>query len=248
MEQRTAEGPPGTPLLMGVVGSHAYGMATESSDVDVLGTYAAPTQDLVGLHPPPVRKATTHRAGPTVDVTWHEAGKLASLALGGNPSAMELLWLESYQLTTPLGWELVSLRRRMLSRKRVKDAYLGFATQQFARLSKDGRFPDVPTSRIAKHARHLLRLVEQGTHLWVTGHLVLRMPDPKRVLDFGDRVADGDVAAASSVLFRARHTFENVNTVLPDVPDEAAVEAWLQKVRYEHYTPPEDVVADPARV
>ena len=248
MGERALEGVPGTPLLMGVVGSRAYGLATEDSDVDVLGTYAAPTHQLVGLRPPTVRKNTVQKHGSTVEMTWHEAGKLASLALGGNPSAMELLWLENYQVTTPLGWELVSLRRRMLCRKRVKDAYLGFATQQFARLSKDGRFPDVPTSRIAKHARHLLRLTEQGTHLWVTGHLVLRVPDPKRVLDFGDRVAEGDVDAASSVLFRARHTFDHVNTVLPEAPDEAAVELWLQKVRHAHYTPPEGVVADPARV
>jgi uncharacterized protein len=246
MTEQVAEGVPGTPLLMGVVGSRAYNLATEASDVDVLGVYAAPTHKLVGLHPPIARKATTCRAGDTVDVTWHEAAKLAGLVLGGNPSAMELLWLENYRLTTALGWELVSLRRRMLCRQRVKDAYLGFASQQFARLSTDGRFPDVPRSRIAKHARHLLRLVEQGTHLWVTGHLVMRVSDPKRVLDFGQRVADGDVNAAASVLFRARHTFDNVASVLPEAPDEAAVEVWLQKVRHAHYTPP--VVANPAAV
>lgn len=240
------EGVPGTPLLMGVVGSHAYGLATEGSDVDLLGMYAAPTERLVGLRPPVARKATSHVTGHTVDMTWHEAGKLANLVLGGNPSAMELLWLETYQVTTELGWELISLRRRMLCRQRVKDAYLRFATQQFERLKKDGRFPDVPRDRIAKHARHLLRLVEQGTHLWVVGHLVLRVSDPKRVLDFGQRVADGDTDAAGTILFRARHTFDTVKSVLPEAPDEAVVEAWLQRVRHAHYTPP--VVTDPATV
>jgi uncharacterized protein len=248
MTELVTDGVPGTPLLMGVVGSRAYGLATQDSDVDMLGMYAAPTEELVGLHPPTARKATTHRAGDTVDVTWHEAGKLASLALGGNPSVMELLWLERYQLSSPLGRDLVALRRRLLSQQRVKDAYLGFASQQFQRLSNEGKFPDVPASRIAKHARHLLRLVEQGTHLWVTGHLVLRVADPKYVVEFGERVAGGDVAAASRVLSRARRTFDTVKSVLPVAPDEALVEAWLQRVRYAHYTPPKGVVPHPAAV
>lgn len=224
-----------TTLLLGIVGSHAYGMANESSDVDRLGVYAAPTVAFHGLHPPTGKQATRHTTDP--DLTMHEAAKFAGLALAGNPTIMELLWLptEMYEQTTLLGEQLVSLREKVLSARRVADAYLGYATQQFYRLRNTGRFPDVPTSRIAKHGRHLPRLVEQGTHLWVTGQLVLQVPDAKRIFDFGDRVATGDVEAAEWVITRARETFDNSPTVLPSEPDIAAVESWLLTVRAECY-------------
>lgn len=226
----------GTVLLRGTVGSHAYGMAREDSDIDTLGVYAAPTTRFHGLHPPTGKQATTHTTNP--DVTLHEAGKFAALALACNPTILELLYLpkEFYQSVTPLGEHLISMRRRFLSTSRVRDAYLGYATQQFKRLQNAGRFPNVPVSRISKHGRHLLRLVEQGTNLWVTGELQVKAPDAQRVFDFGERVvADPDIAMP--VLARAEHTFQNCRTELPAEPDERAVTEWLLAVRAEHYIP-----------
>lgn len=222
-----------TVLLRGVVGSHAYSMARPDSDIDVLGCYAAPTIQFHGLTPPTGKHATQHTTSP--DVTLHEAGKFAGLCLGGNPTAMELLWLDTYQVRTELGDQLVSIREKFLSAPRVRDAYLGYATQQFRRLSNSGRFPDVPVARIEKHARHLLRLVEQGTHLWVTGKLELKVPDPQRVFDFGTRVGAGDIEAAEWVIKRAEETFQTCATVLPAAPDRAAVQGWLHDVRAAHY-------------
>lgn len=223
-----------TPLLLGVVGSHAYGMVREDSDIDRLGVYAAPTIELHGLHPPTGKRATRHTTNP--DVTLHEAAKFAALCLAGNPTVMELLWLpdDLYEVRALLGQRAIEIRSRFLSAKRVRDAYLGYATQQFKRLSDSGRFPDVPVARIEKHARHLLRLIEQGTHLWATGRLEIRVPDPERVFDFGRRVAV-DVEPAQWVMTRAEETFNRVATVLPDEPDERAVESWLLDVRAAHY-------------
>lgn len=240
------EGVPGTPLLMGVMGSQAYGMATEGSDVDLVGVDAAPTERFLDIEPPSARLGTIHTTSDTVDVTMHEAAKFCRLALSSNPAAIELLWLEDYELTTQLGWELVGLRRRLMCQEKVAGAYLGYVGRQFEKLTKQGKFPDVPADRIAKHARHLLRLVEQGTHLWVTGHLVLRVSDAQRVRQFGDRVADGDLDAAGAILFRARYTFEHVKSVLPEAPDVDAARDWLRRVRHTFYTPP--YVANPDRV
>lgn len=222
-----------TVLLSGVVGSTAYGLAGPDSDVDRLGVYAVPTVELHGLHPPDGKRASRVRTSP--DVTLHEARKFVSLCLAGNPTVSELLWLpvELYEVRTALGWDLRDLRRSFLSAPRVRDAYLGYATQQFRRLSKSGRFPDVPRSRIEKHARHLMRLVEQGCELWVTGELSIRVRSPERFHEFGRMVADGDVDAASSVLARGEATFDRCATALPAEPDEAAVEAWLRRVRAE---------------
>ncbi|MGI3201610.1 DNA polymerase beta superfamily protein [Streptomyces sp. GLT-R25] len=148
-------------LLSGIVGSTAYGLAHEGSDVDRLGMFAAPTDDLHGLHPPKESHVTTKP-----DSTLHEAAKWCRLALRGNPTVTELVWLpdELYEVRTPLGDELIGIRTTLLSAKRVRDAYLGYATQQFKRLYDrgDSSLSADTRKRRAKHARHLRRLCHQG--------------------------------------------------------------------------------------
>lgn len=220
-----------TQLLRGVVGSHAYGLAGADSDIDRLGVYAAPTRFFHGLYPPMGKLGTLVSTDP--DITMHEAARFASLALKGNPTVMELLWLpdELYEVRTDLGDRLISLRESFLSAARVRDAYLGYAVQQFSKLTGGGRFPNVPVARVAKHARHLWRLLEQGTGLWTTGQLSVRVADPAQVLTFGERVAAGETGLAESAIGRARSLFNQVSTTLPPFPDEQVVESWLLDVR-----------------
>lgn len=223
-----------TPIIGGVVGSHAYGLNRPGSDVDRLSFAAAPTVEFHGLHAPVGKAATKTRSNP--DVTVHEAGKAVALLLSANPTVSELLWLDSYEVCTELGSVLVSMRLGLLCAKQVRDAYLGYASQQFQRLVNKGRFPDVPVDRIRKHARHLLRLVEQGTELYVTGRLTVRVMDAQRYFDFADRVAV-DPMVAAPVMARAELTFDGSRTPLSLRPDEDAAESWLCRVRHAHYLP-----------
>lgn len=219
----------GTVLLSGIVGSTAYGLAGPGSDVDRLGMFAAPTRALLGLHRPPESHVTVKP-----DATFHEAGKAARLMLACNPTATELLWLpdDLYETRTVLGEEAIALCGAFLSAKRVRDAYLGYATQQFRKLIARGgeSRPGSLRSRTAKHARHLMRLVDQGLELYTTGTVVIRLPDPERYLAFGEQVA-ADPQAAAPFMARAEERFERVRTVLPTEPDTSAVEAWLLRVR-----------------
>lgn len=226
---------PGTVLLSGIVGSTAYGLAGPSSDVDRLGMFAVPTLRLLGLRAPRESRVTTDP-----DVTFHEAGKAVRLFLAGNPTAMELLWLpdDLYETRTALGDEAIALRSAFLSAERTKDAYLGYAIQQFRKLQlRDEGSAGSPPGRIAKHARHLMRLVDQGYELYTTGHVRIRVEDPQRCLDFGERVqADPDEAVP--FMADARERFAAARTVLPPEPDYPAVEAWLLRVRKQLWTEP----------
>jgi hypothetical protein len=224
---------PGTILLAGVVGSTAYGLATPESDVDRLGVFAAPTVAFHGLHKPQESHVTTHP-----DSTCHEARKWVSLALGGNPTVTELVWLDSWEVRTPLGDELVGIRSLLLSAKRVRDAHLGYATQQFRKLENrgDGSFSADTRKRTAKHARHLKRLVVQGRELYRTGELHVRLGNPAEFFEFGEQVAAGDLDAARALLAEAEHDFDTIRTPLPADPDEAAAEAWLLRVRSAMWT------------
>lgn len=219
---------PGTVLLAGVVGSTAYGLAGPSSDVDRLGMFAVPTLRLLGLGAPGESVVTKEP-----DVTLHEAGKAVRLFLSGNPTAMELLWLpdDLYEVRTPLGDEAIALRSAFLSAKRTRDAYFGYATQQFRKLQqRDAGSSASPPGRIAKHARHLMRLVDQGYELYTTGSVRIRLSDPERYREFGERV-QASPEAAGSFMAEAEERFGSARTVLPVEPDYAAAEAWLLKVR-----------------
>jgi predicted nucleotidyltransferase len=218
----------GTVLLAGIVGSTAYGLAGPHSDVDRLGMYAAPTLDLLRLATPRLSHVTS-----SPDVTFHEAGKAARLILDGNPTASELLWLpdDLYDRRTPLGDEAIALRASFLADRKVRNAYLGYADQQFRKLmTREPAAGAGQAAKTAKHARHLMRLVNQGYELYTTGHVTVRLPDPERYLAFGEAVA-ADPEAARAFMADAEARFDSARTVLPAEPDTKAVEDWLLRVR-----------------
>ena len=221
-------------ILEGVVGSTAYGLAGPDSDVDRLGVFAADTTDLHGLEFPQESIVSSRP-----DVTYHEARKFSVLALGGNPTVSELMWLESYEVTTPLGHDLIAIRSAFLSSQRTRDAYLGYATQQFRKLEArgDGSFSADTRKRTAKHARHLYRLCHQGFQLYATGRLQIRLDNPQEFLHFGEQVAAGNIDTARQMMFRYEHLFDNTPTALPPAPCRSVVQDWLVKVRAAHYAP-----------
>ncbi|MGW3073593.1 nucleotidyltransferase domain-containing protein [Kitasatospora sp. NPDC001132] len=231
---------PGTVLLSGIVGSTAYGFAHAGSDIDRLGLFATPTEELHGL----ARPAESH-VGTAPDLTLHEAAKWCRLALSCNPTASELVWLpqELYEVRTPLGDELVGLRASFLSAPAVRKAYLGYADQQFRKLLSRDTTDPATRHRAAKHARHLVRLVEQAVRLHETGRNLIRLPDPERVRELGERIADRP-ALAEGLLAGAADRLARPG-VLPAAPDPRPAESWLRRVRAAHYTPPREPLHNP---
>ena len=225
-----------TTLLAGTVGSTAYGLNTAESDVDTLAVAAAPTAAFHGLHGPVESHVTTNP-----DVTVHEAAKYARLALKCNPTVTELMWLDEYTEQHPLGTRLVEIRGAFLSSLHVRNAYLGYATQQFERLKRrgDGTFSADTRKRTAKHARHLARLCDQGYQVHAYGRLRIRLDMPQWYLDFGERVAEqaerGEYGEVEALIASTEANFNDTKTVLPDYPDVLAVEDWLLRVRSHFY-------------
>lgn len=220
-------------LLKGVVGSTAYGLAHDGSDIDYMGVFAASTHDMLGLNE--VKQSIVTK---DPDTTLHEAKKFVQLCLNGNPSVSELLWLDRYEHMSNEGDALVQRRRAFLSARRVRDSYLGYATSQFKRLKDrgDGSFSADTRKRTEKHARHLVRLVEQGYHLYRSGELIVDMRvhasevTPEEVFELGRRIADNPLWA-ESYMRQAEDRFDRAAPAVPDQPNWAAVEEWLIAVR-----------------
>lgn len=229
-----------TPLLTGIVGSHAYGLAGPDSDIDTLSVAAAPTVDFHGLHLPTGKAASKVTTNP--DTTTHEAGKYIALCLAANPTVTELLWLpdDCYVERHPLGDELIAIRQTLLGAHHVRNAYLGYAHAQFKRLRDRGAsFSSDTQARTEKHARHLLRLIDCGTKLYTTGHLDVRVTEPERYREFGRAVAADPgrgVELARQALDTAEAAISLVSSPLPQHPDPGSAEAWLRHVRAEHFT------------
>jgi|ERR1035437_843392 hypothetical protein len=227
----------GTTILRGIVGSTAYGLDHAGSDIDRLGLFVAPTTAFHGLHLPTGKAASRVQTTPD-DYTEHEAGKYLALLLSCNPTVTELLWLpdELYEIVHPEGLALIAMRDKFLSAKMVRNAYLGYATQQFRKLVDrgDGSFSADTRKRTEKHARHLKRLCWQGYTLYSEGWLPIRVEDPEGYHEFGRLVAK-DPLHASSLIGSYEQSFDMHESVLPESPDERAAEDWLLEVRARHY-------------
>jgi uncharacterized protein len=214
-------------LLKGMVGSTAFGLNNKDSDQDFLGMYAAPTTMFHGLGA--VQESFVFK---NPDTSYHEVGKYCRLALKCNPTILDLLWLDQYNLRTSLGTELIMLRKNFLSRKYVRDAYFGYATQQLVKLKNR----KTELARPAKHARHMLRLLHQGFELYSTGTYSVKLEDPEIYINFGLEVGEQkNFALADSMLERYRVRFDTVKSPLSDTPNAEPIEAWLLKVRHELY-------------
>jgi predicted nucleotidyltransferase len=224
-----------TTLLVGTVGSTAYGLAHAGSDIDRLGVYAEPTLD-VCVHP---KKADGSQVRRNPDVTLHEVGKYVRLAAAANPTVLELLWLDRYETSTPMGELLVAHRHVFLS-DLVVNTYGGYARQQVHRLRQrgDGSFGADLRKRKAKHARHCFRLLVQGAEVRRTGKLVVRLTpgqidqvrSAEALVDDEDKlIAAFDEAYAELVA---------VKSVLPALPDQTAIDGVLRDVRVYYWHAP----------
>jgi uncharacterized protein len=212
-------------ILKAVAGSHAHGLVTENSDRDLHGVYSAPSQDFWGLSKPE-ESIVLHDP----DEAYHELKKFLLLCLKGNPTVLELLYMDEYIEMEPVwGQRLLDLAPLMLSAKAVKDSYLGYAMSQHKRMwerAEDG------TPQYMKLARHAFRLLDQGYELYTSGyfHTSVHPEDREFYLTIGARSKDEIERLYSEGIER----FLNAETVLPERPDILAVEGYLIEYRANH--------------
>lgn len=213
---------PGTPVLVGVGGSHAYGLNHADSDVDYRGCYVAPTRAFFGIKRP---AESYTRANP--DVALHEVGKLLVLAAKGNPTVLESLYYDRYTHRTDVGDLLIENRDLFLTGK-IKNAHIGYAREQFRRLKeRQTSFSSDTAKRTEKHARHMFRLMQLAERALTTGEYRVRVDNPDEVFALGRLPYDEMVALAESEFDR----MDTLESVLPPEPDMEAINDLLVEIR-----------------
>jgi uncharacterized protein len=136
-----------------VVGSQAFGLSGDSSDVDRRGIYLPPAELHWSLYGVPEQIENND----TQEVYW-ELQKFLTMALKANPNILECLYTPLVEHATELARELLDHRGKFLS-KLIYQTYNGYVTSQFKKLEQDLR----AHGQIKwKHAMHLIRLLLSG--------------------------------------------------------------------------------------
>ena len=205
-----------------IVGSTAYGLNQEGSDVDRRGFYLPPAGLEWSLAGVPEQLETDNE-----EVYW-EIEKFIRLALKANPNVLECLYTPLIEDCSAIGGDLIAMRSAFLS-KYVHRTYNAYVLSQFKKLEQDLR----RHGQIRwKHVMHLIRLLLSGVGVLRDGFVPLRVDEHRQDLL---AIRRGDVSWDDVERWRlSLHTELDralEATSLPEHPDYERANALLIKAR-----------------
>lgn len=236
------------------IGSTIHGLHVEGTDDrDEMGVCIEPLETFTAFHEfeQYIYRTAAAREGrhdaPSrpgdLDLTIYGLRKFLRLAMQGNPTVLNLLFVHQSQWISgdARGRQLQDLTPSIISAQAGK-RYLGYMEAQLQRLlGERGQLRVTRTDLIeahgydTKYAMHVLRLGYQGVELMETGRLTLPLPEPART--WVRSVRAGEVPL-QDVLQRAGELERRVKDLLtaaalPAHPDEDAVQQWMTDVYWQ---------------
>jgi hypothetical protein len=220
-------------ILVGLTGSHAYGLAHEGythpvtgetfspSDVDTRGVFVVPTKQLLALEKP--RILVEHK---DTDATYDEVERFMQLCLKGNPERLEMLAAPK-TLITPEGQLLVDHQAMFLSKGIIK-TYGGYAKQQLYRIESKQQ-------RTSKPVLHLIRLMITGIRILEEGRVdpdMTEYRDRLLAIRFGQMSIEEAFAWHHALEVQFARAAEQ--TKLPEFPDTDQANRILLDIRRNH--------------
>lgn len=206
-----------------VVGSRAFGLATDESDTDRRGIYLPPAELHWSLYGVPEQLENDANQ----EAYW-ELQKFLVMALKGNPNVLECLYTPLVEFATPLAEELLAMREAFLSRI-VYATYNGYVMSQFKRMEADLR----NQGRIKpKHVMHLIRLLLSGIHVLRHGFVPVDVGEHRERL-FAIKREELPWDEVEAWRMELHREFERAFTesCLPERPDYERANEFLVKAR-----------------
>ena len=116
-------------IFQAIVGSQSYGLATETSDIDLKGVYIQDEADILSNKYVPQIEVSK-------DYVLYELRRFLELVSTGNPNVLELLYLPKHciQFATEEWYEIMSVREQFLT-KQCASTYSGYARSQLQKAS-----------------------------------------------------------------------------------------------------------------
>ena len=206
-----------------VVGSRAYGLSRDESDIDRRGVYLPPADLHWSIYGVPEQLEDRD-----TDECYWELKKFMVLALKANPNILECLYTPIVEKISEISDTLLARREIFLS-KLVYQTYNGYVMSQFRKLEQDLRNQEQPSW---KHAMHLIRLLHQGISILKEQRVPVSAENHRSELL---ALRDGQVAWDEANRWRLslHHEFEDAyrDTQLPDSPDELEANRNLVRAR-----------------
>ena len=175
-------------MLVTEAGSHAYGLATPASDLDLRGIALEPIEYVVGFAQK-FEQFTKHTE--EVDMVVYGLTKFCALAAQANPNVLELLFTrpQSVRYGTAAHAELRANRHLFLTQK-ARHTFSGYAHAQLKKIrykaanGTTGSHAELIEKHgyDTKHAMHLVRLLRMGKELLTTGELNVFRQDRTELL------------------------------------------------------------------
>ena len=168
-------------LIIGQIGSHAYGTNTESSDEDYMAVVLPNMSCYIGLDEwgkEGTRSVRWQDEGS--DIVKYELHKFARLMLSFNPNVVPLLYLpERCYIKVHPGGRMLIDNRRLFESKRFFDTFNGFAKSQMHKVRDKitGKLGQKRKDLIAKYgydvkfAMHTIRILRMAIEFCVSGSM-----------------------------------------------------------------------------
>lgn len=210
-------------ILRCVIGSRAYGLDDEDSDIDRRGVYLPPANLHWSLNGVPEQLEND-----ATQETYWELQKFVTLALKANPNVLECLYSPLIETATPLAQEMLEMKELFLS-KLVYQTYSGYVASQFKKMQTDIR----NQGRVKwKHVMHLIRLLLSGVHVLREGFVAVTVDDHREQLL---AIKSGKIEwnEVNSWRLELQREFNSAfeQTDLPDRPDYERANRFLIKAR-----------------
>lgn len=230
----------GNIILLGLGGSHAYGTATENSDIDLRGCALNSREEILCC------EDFENFVDVKTDTVIYSFMKLVRLLAACNPNTIEILGLEpeQYIYISGAGRELLDNKKMFLSRLAVK-SFGGYATAQFHRLEnktegialgKRNRNA-IQHNKIGKHMMHLIRLYLMCLDILEKGEIITFR---KAEHDLLMSIRNGSYLDTESqpipeffalvAEYRKRLEYAAENTDLPENPDYRKIKDFVMHI------------------
>ena len=206
-----------------VIGSQAFGLSDEASDVDRRGVFLPPADLHWSLYGVPEQIENND----TQEAYW-ELQKFLVLALKANPNVLECLYTPIVEHATDLAGEMLALRDRFLSRL-VYQTYNGYVMSQFKKLQADIRNRGEVKW---KHVMHLIRLLLAGITALRDRTVPVRVEEHRqRLLAIKSGSIPWEQVEEWRLALHREFDQAYATTKLPERPDYEAANALLIKAR-----------------
>lgn len=144
-------------------GSHLYGTAVATSDLDYRGVAIEPIESLLGFS-----RFEQHLTN-TPDRVIYSLRKFLQLAMDGNPNIVELLFAPvdgSTAVYTSDAWEHIRMYREYIISQKIRKTFVGYAYAQLKKMETHYRWLNTEPPIKPNSAHYGRRLDAQGNERW----------------------------------------------------------------------------------